>query len=63
LLLIVELKPIAPALDSDFDGLEELLRGVVAVGELTPRTTDTIAGFGERVSSRIAAATAPGATR
>jgi aspartate kinase len=48
--------PLAPVLDSDFDALEELLRGVVAVGELTLRTTDAIAGFGERVSSKIAAA-------
>ncbi len=47
---------IAPELEADFDGLDELLRAVVAVGELTPRTTDTIAGFGERVSSKIAAA-------
>jgi aspartate kinase len=47
---------IAPELEADFDGLDELLRGVVAVGELTARTTDTIAGFGERVSSKIAAA-------
>jgi aspartate kinase len=47
---------IAPELEADFDGLDELLRGVVAVGELTARTTDTIAGFGERISSKIAAA-------
>ena len=47
---------IAPELESEFKGLDELLRGVVAVGELTPRTTDTIAGFGERISSKIAAA-------
>jgi len=47
---------IAPELDADFNSLDELLRGVVAVGELTARTTDTIAGFGERVSSKIAAA-------
>src|SRR6201994_1402863 len=47
---------IAPELESDFNGLDELLRGVVAVGELTARTTDTISGFGERVSSKIAAA-------
>jgi aspartate kinase len=47
---------VAPELEADFDGLDELLRGVVAVGELTSRTTDTIAGFGERVSSKIAAA-------
>ncbi|HEV2989189.1 MAG TPA: lysine-sensitive aspartokinase 3 [Candidatus Angelobacter sp.] len=43
-------------LEKDFDALEELLRGIVAVGELTPRTTDNIAGFGERVSSKIATA-------
>jgi aspartate kinase len=47
---------IAPALEADFDSLDELLRGVVAVGELTPRTTDTISGFGEKVSSKISAA-------
>ncbi|HYX53910.1 MAG TPA: lysine-sensitive aspartokinase 3, partial [Candidatus Limnocylindrales bacterium] len=47
---------IAPELAADFSGLEELLRGVVAVGELTLRTTDIISGFGERVSSKIATA-------
>ena len=47
---------ITPDLESDFNSLDELLRGVVAVGELTQRTTDSIAGFGERVSSKIAAA-------
>jgi aspartate kinase len=47
---------IAPELEADFNGLDELLRGVVAVGELTLRTTDAIAGFGERISSKIAAA-------
>jgi aspartate kinase len=48
--------PLAPVLEAEFNGLEDLLRGVVAVGELTARTTDTISGFGERVSSKIAAA-------
>src|SRR5215510_4251657 len=43
-------------LEEEFNGLDDLLRGVVAVGELTPRTTDSIAGFGERVSSRIVSA-------
>jgi aspartate kinase len=47
---------VAPELEADFDSLDELLRGVVAVGELTPRTTDTISGFGEKVASKIAAA-------
>jgi aspartate kinase len=37
----------------DFEELDELLRGIVAVGELTPRTTDHVAAFGEVLSSRI----------
>src|SRR5579872_2570430 len=43
-------------LESDFDALDELLRGIAAVGELTPRTTDLVASFGERISSRMATA-------
>ena len=43
-------------LEEEFNALDDLLRGIVAVGELTPRTTDNIAGFGERVSSKIATA-------
>jgi aspartate kinase len=39
-----------------FEALDELLRGIVAVGELTPRTTDHVAAFGEILSSRIVAA-------
>src|ERR1700722_9303122 len=43
-------------LGSDFEGLDELLRGISAVGELTPRTTDHVAAFGEMLSSKIVAA-------
>lgn len=43
-------------LESDFDALEELLRGIAAVGELTPRTADLVAANGELLSSKIAAA-------
>jgi aspartate kinase len=43
-------------LESDCDALEELLRGIAAVGELTPRTLDNVLGFGERVSSKIVTA-------
>jgi aspartate kinase len=43
------------ALEADFDTLDELLRGVAAVGELTPRTLDLVASFGERLSSRMVA--------
>jgi aspartate kinase len=37
----------------EFEALDELLRGIAAVGELTPRTTDHVAAFGEILSSRI----------
>ena len=40
-------------LEADFDALDELLRGIVAVGEITPRTFDHIASFGERLSSKL----------
>src|SRR5712672_3787701 len=43
-------------LGSDFEGLDELLRGISAVGELTPLTTDHVAAFGEMLSSKIVAA-------
>ena len=43
-------------LESHFDAMDELLRGIAAVGELTPRTADNIASFGERISSQIIAA-------
>ena len=43
-------------LEDSFDALDELLRGIVAVGELTPRTTDQVAAQGELLSSKIAAA-------
>jgi aspartate kinase len=39
-----------------FEALDELLRGIAAVGELTPRTTDHVAAFGEILSSRIVSA-------
>ena len=43
-------------LEDSFNALDELLRGIVAIGELTPRTTDQVAAQGELLSSRIAAA-------
>src|SRR5437773_12573733 len=36
----------------DFETLDELLRGIAAVGELTPRTTDYVSAFGERSEER-----------
>src|SRR5216683_58045 len=43
-------------LGSEFEELEELLRGISAVGELTPRTTDHVAAFGEVLSSKLVTA-------
>ncbi len=40
----------------DFDQLDDLLRGISAVGELTPRTSDNVVSFGERLSSVMVAA-------
>jgi aspartate kinase len=44
------------ALSIEFDALDDLLRGIAAVGELTPRTNDLVVSFGERLSSRMVAA-------
>ena len=43
-------------LGAEFEALDELLRGISAVGEVTPRTTDYVAAFGEMLSSKIVAA-------
>lgn len=43
-------------LEADFEALDELLRGISAVGELTARTTDHVAAYGELLSSKICAA-------
>jgi aspartate kinase len=40
-------------MEKEFDGLEEILRGLAVVGELTPRISDMIVSYGERVSSRM----------
>lgn len=42
-------------IDTEFSGLEEVLRGLAAVGELTPRISDMIVSEGERLSSRVIA--------
>jgi len=39
-----------------FDSLDDLLRGIAAVGELTPRTSDKVVSYGERISSQMMAA-------
>ena len=39
----------------EFTALDEVLRGLSAVGELTPRINDMIVSYGERLSSRMIA--------
>ena len=39
--------------DGLFQELEELVKGVAVMGELTPRATDAISSYGERLSSEI----------
>jgi aspartate kinase len=47
---------IEAAIGHEFDALDDLLRGIAAVGELTPRTSDNVVSFGERLSSQMVAA-------
>ena len=42
-------------IDGEFDGLDEILRGLSAIGELTPRINDMVVSVGERLSSRMIA--------
>ncbi len=42
-------------IESEFDALDEVLRGLAAILELTPRISDLIVSYGERLSSAIIA--------
>jgi aspartate kinase len=46
---------VARELHAKFDKLEDILRGISAVGELTLRTNDLVCSYGEQLSSRIVA--------
>ena len=47
---------ISNLIDQKFDSLDEILRGLAAILELTPRISDLVVSYGERISSRIVAA-------
>lgn len=47
---------IEPKIEATFDQLEDFLRGVAAVRELSPRSSDYLLSFGELISSEIVAA-------
>jgi aspartate kinase len=44
---------LAQWIDAEFDAMDEILRGLAAVGELTPRIGDMVVSYGERLSSRM----------
>jgi aspartate kinase len=47
--------PLQSWIQQEFESLDEILRGLSAVGELTARTNDLVVSFGERISSRLVA--------
>jgi len=55
-LVIREAAELHTFIDQKFDALDEVLRGLAAILELTPRISDLIVSYGERLSSRIIAA-------
>jgi aspartate kinase len=43
-------------IQASFEAMQEVLRGISALGELSPRTTDNLVSFGEVLSSRMVTA-------
>jgi aspartate kinase len=54
--LLKDAGPMVTHIDQKFDALDEVLRGLAAILELTPRISDLVVSYGERISSRIVAA-------
>jgi aspartate kinase len=54
--LLKDSAELANYIDKKFDSLDEILRGLAAILELTPRISDLVVSYGERISSRIVAA-------
>ncbi len=48
-----ELNALKKFLDEHFQELDALIKGLAVMGEMTPRSTDAISSFGERLSSTI----------
>jgi len=54
--LVKDSAELVTLIDQKFDSLDEVLRGLAAILELTPRISDLVSSYGERISSRIVAA-------
>ncbi len=50
------IKPLLAEINSGFDRIDELLKGIAAVGEISARTGDNLYSYGELLSSKIVAA-------
>lgn len=50
------LMPLITDINTAFDRIDELLKGIAAVGEISPRTGDNLYSYGELLSSKIVAA-------
>jgi aspartate kinase len=53
--LVKDCRALQTAIDQEFDALDEVLRGLAAILELTPRISDLIVSYGERLSSAMIA--------
>jgi len=53
--LVRDCRALQNAIDQEFDGLDEVLRGLAAILELTPRISDLIVSYGEQLSSAMIA--------
>ena len=54
--LVKDSASLVTLIDQKFDSLDEILRGLAAILELTPRISDLVVSYGERISSRMVAA-------
>ncbi|MGB6190868.1 MAG: lysine-sensitive aspartokinase 3 [Terracidiphilus sp.] len=54
--LVKDAAELSNYIDQKFDSLDEILRGLAAILELTPRISDLVVSYGERISSKIVAA-------
>ncbi len=52
----VAFSKLQPALEANFDLVQELLTGVATLQELSPRSTDSLLSFGEQLSSEVVSA-------
>ena len=53
--LVKDCASLQTSIEREFDSLDEILRGLAAILELTPRISDLIVSYGERLSSAMIA--------